>query len=110
MDLNPLFTGINSFRPAGLGGELKLFDLAGIKLVHGWLADPDSPEYAALSTTEDYDTSIDAIVTADTATSGQLVYAEGNEDASITPNSPLSDQDRKKVEDGAFIQSIAQIC
>jgi hypothetical protein len=110
LDLNPLFTGINSFRPAGLGGELKLFDLAGIKLVHGWLADPDSPEYAALSTTEDYDTSIDAIVTADTATSGQLVYAEGNEDASITPNSPLSDQDRKKVEDGAFIQSIAQIC
>lgn len=100
LDLNPLFTGISSFRPAGAGGELKLFELAGIKLVHGWLADPDSHEYAALSTTEDYDTSIDAVVAADTLTHGQLVYAEGTEGTDTGPKSPVSEGNRQKIEDG----------
>jgi len=76
LDLNPLFTGISSFRPAGLGGELKLFALAGIRLVHGWLVDPDSQEYAALAKTEDYDTSVNAIVDADHHMSGRLVVSE----------------------------------
>ena len=49
MDLNPLFTSIDAFRPAGDGGELKLFELAGVKLYHGWLADPDGPEYDVVS-------------------------------------------------------------
>ena len=56
MDLNPLFTGISSFRPAGLGGELKLFELCNVALVHGWLADPSTPEYPVLARAEDYDT------------------------------------------------------
>jgi hypothetical protein len=71
-----LFTGISSFRPAGLGGELKLFELAGIRLVHGWLVDPDSQEHAVLAKTEDYDTSVNAIVDADHLTSGRLVVSE----------------------------------
>lgn len=33
MDLNPLFTGLSSFRPEGSGGELKLFELCNILLV-----------------------------------------------------------------------------
>jgi ubiquitin carboxyl-terminal hydrolase MINDY-1/2 len=85
LDLNPLFTGISSFRPAGDGGQLKLFDLAGIKLVHGWLVDPESQEFPALSKTEDYDTSLDAIVAAD-AVSSRL-----NNDA------PLSEADQELV-------------
>lgn len=75
LDLNPLFTGISSFRPAGEGGELKLFDFAGIKLVHGWLADPSSLEFGALSKTEDYDNSLDVIVAADALTSGKFSEA-----------------------------------
>jgi len=80
-----LFTGISSFRPAGLGGELKLFELAGIRLVHGWLVDPDSQEYAALGKTEDYDTSANAIVDADHLTSGQLVVSE-HEQPRVVPD------------------------
>jgi ubiquitin carboxyl-terminal hydrolase MINDY-1/2 len=78
LDLNPLFTGISSFRPAGEGGQLKLFDLVGIKLVHGWLVDPDSQEFAALSKTEDYDTSLDAIV------AGDAVSGRSNSDTSLS--------------------------
>ncbi|KAG8833911.1 hypothetical protein FRC17_009870 [Serendipita sp. 399] len=104
MDLNPLFTGISSFRPGGEGGELKLFDLAGIKLVHGWIADPDSHEYAALSKTEDYDTSMDAIVAADTAMSGQLVVLESNDiptlNDALSKPAQLSEEEHKKVVDG----------
>ncbi len=85
MDLNPLFTGISSFRPAGEGGELKLFDLAAIQLVHGWLVDPDSQEFGALSKTEDYDTSLDAMVAADAAATGQ------------ENGSTLSEEDQEKV-------------
>jgi len=85
MDLNPLFTGVSSFRPAGEGGELKLFDLASIKLVHGWLADPDSQEFPALSKTEDYDTSLDAMVAADSVTHGKK------------DSDPLSEEDQEKV-------------
>lgn len=75
MDLNPLFTGLSSFRPEGNGGELKLFELCNILLVsyivstgirfanlrsyskvHGWLVDPQSPEHEIVSKAEDYDT------------------------------------------------------
>jgi hypothetical protein len=104
LDLNPLFTGIQSFRPAGEGGELKLFDLAGIKLVHGWIADPDSQEFGALSKTEDYDRSMDAVAIADSLTSGQLVYSESQHELRDTPASPksptFSGEDKKKIEDG----------
>ncbi|KAG8798702.1 hypothetical protein FRC18_008567, partial [Serendipita sp. 400] len=108
MDLNPLFTGISSFRPGGEGGELKLFDLAGIKLVHGWIADPDSSEHAVLSKTEDYDTSMDAIVAADIAMSGQLVVLESNDiptlgDALSKP-AQLSEEEHKKVVDAMLIR------
>lgn len=77
MDLNPLFTGATLFRPAGAsGGELKLFEQANIKLVHGWLVDPDSPEHPALSRTKDYDSSVNLIVQADHVSNGKLVVAD----------------------------------
>ncbi|TCD60335.1 hypothetical protein EIP91_010344 [Steccherinum ochraceum] len=76
MDLNPLFTGATLFRPAGsTGGELKLFSQANIKLVHGWLVDPESPEYPALERTKDYDSSVNLIVEADHVAKGKLVVA-----------------------------------
>jgi len=51
--------------------------------VHGWLVDPDSQEYAALARTEDYDTSVNAIVDADHLMSGKLVTSE-QENAPVT--------------------------
>ncbi|KAJ7266567.1 hypothetical protein C8J57DRAFT_1132345 [Mycena rebaudengoi] len=80
MDLNPLFTGATSFRPAGDGGALKLFEQAGIQLVHGWLVDPDSAEAEAiLSVAQDYDTAVTYIVDADHTAHGQLVIDESRE-------------------------------
>lgn len=108
MDLNPLFSGASSFRPAGTGGELKLFEQAGIKLVHGWLADPDSPEYAVLVKAEDYDSAVNLIVEADHVAKGQLVVSEdelsssqaGSSGSASGTGPALSEEDQKKVEAG----------
>lgn len=108
MDLNPLFTGVSSFRPAGEGGELKLFEQAGIRLVHGWLADPDSQEYQVLAKTEDYDTSVNLLVEADYLTKGQLV---AEEELAASPEAGvasvyenLSPEEREKVQDAIIIR------
>ncbi|KAI0763313.1 hypothetical protein BD413DRAFT_484478 [Trametes elegans] len=104
MDLNPLFTVPTLFRPAGAGGELKLFEQAGIKLVHGWLVDPSSPEYEVLSRTEDYDSSVNLLVEADHVTKGQLVVPD-SDDAAEGParrdsTYTLTPEEQRKVEDG----------
>ncbi|EIN03915.1 hypothetical protein PUNSTDRAFT_55772 [Punctularia strigosozonata HHB-11173 SS5] len=123
MDLNPLFTSHTSFRPAGSdtsGGELQLFDQAGIKLVHGWLVDPDSPEHPAVAKTEDYDTSVNLVVEADHLTKGRLVTTEADylseagpssssagAGSSAGPSSPgyqLSEHDDQKVRDAIAVR------
>jgi ubiquitin carboxyl-terminal hydrolase MINDY-1/2 len=101
MDLNPQFTAVSSFRPAGDGGELKLFDLTGIRLVHGWLVDPDSSEFDVISRVEDYDTSVNLIVSADHLTKGQLVRASENFQSLVMDvGGNWTPEEREKVEDG----------
>lgn len=101
MDLNPLFTNATSFRPAGDAGELKLFEQAGIQLVHGWLVDPDSPESKAVTKFEDYDSSVNLIADADHITKGQLVEVAGSDTAgSSSAADNYTDEDRQKIEDG----------
>ena len=131
MDLNPLFTGSTSFRPAGeAGGELKLFEQAGVRLAHGWLVDPSSPEYAVVARMQDYDTAVNLLVEADYLTKGHFVVAEseyepvpgpssagpsssssagpsrsGSSSARAGPSTPrtydLTLEQQQKVEDGA---------
>ncbi|KAI0636296.1 hypothetical protein C8Q77DRAFT_1102878 [Trametes polyzona] len=116
MDLNPLFTGSTLFRPAGQGGELKLFEQAGIKLVHGWLVDPSSPEHEVLSRTEDYDSSVNLLVEADHVTRGQLVVSEEPQsDAGEAPGQSRSDaaytltpDEQRKVEDALMIRNFIE--
>jgi hypothetical protein len=86
MDLNPLFTSATAFRPGGAGGELQLFQQAGIQLVHGWLADPDSQEAEALAKTPDYDSAVTLIADADHITQGNLVVSEKAKQASRSAN------------------------
>jgi hypothetical protein len=124
LDLNPVFTGSTSFRPAGEGGELKLFEQVGIELVHGWLVDPDSDEYHILQHVRDYDTAVTLIADADHITRGRLlaagVWGEAEPEAGsssqagsgpsgyASPSSPsdtYSDKDREKIEHG-MIQAI----
>lgn len=112
MDLNPLFTSMDAFRPAGTGGELKLFEQTGIQLVHGWLVDPDSPEHRALSKTQDYDTSVNLLAEADHLTKGHLMQDEAGSVAQLDypgESSPtLTAEERQKVEDGKSCLSCMQ--
>jgi ubiquitin carboxyl-terminal hydrolase MINDY-1/2 len=103
MDLNPMFTDPIKFRPAGKGGELALFSRAGIQLVHGWLVDPNSSEHPAISKLEDYDSTVNLIVEADHLTSGKLVGPDFDQSGSgfTSPTAILSNDDRRKVEDGS---------
>ncbi|KAJ6578055.1 hypothetical protein B0H19DRAFT_985595 [Mycena capillaripes] len=108
MDLNPLFTGATSFRPAGDGGALKLFKQAGIKLVHGWLVDPESAEAAAImSRAQDYDTAVTYIVDADHTAKGQLVVHESNvpvAGSSSSSGANWTPDERSKIEDAMAIR------
>ncbi|KIY42879.1 DUF544-domain-containing protein, partial [Fistulina hepatica ATCC 64428] len=116
MDLNPVFTGATDFRP-GEGGELKLFEQAGITLVHGWLVDADASDAKWTAKVSDYDTAVALIAEADHLTKGQLVFSEGpatnsmeavgeaetapeEPSSSTTPpaSQPLSDADKEKIE------------
>ncbi len=103
MDLNPIFTGPTLFRPSSHGGELELFKLAKIKLVHGWLVDPQSPEAPAVMKVEDYDAAADLLAAADHITMTQS--AVGRDNAQVASSSKadstmLSNEDQAIVEDG----------
>lgn len=107
MDLNPLFNAAMSFRPGGAGGELKLFEQAGIQLVHGWLVDPESAEAKALEVTPDYDSAVTLLAGADHLTQGEFV---GNRDAvpqaGPSNHTNLPDHDRQKIETGNVALSL----
>jgi ubiquitin carboxyl-terminal hydrolase MINDY-1/2 len=107
MDLNPVFTGAKSFRPHGLGGELKLFEQVGIDLVHGWLVDPESPEAGAVSRTQDYDSSVMLIAEVDHITKGRFVLDDSDAPQAGSSKSPVfSDEERTKIEDATTATSI----
>ena len=106
MDLNPVFTAATSFRPAGAGGELKLFEQVNIKLVHGWIVDPDSDEADAIAKTPDYDSAVNLIVDADHTTNGHLVMSEdalgvGGSVPNGHAHRTLTEEERDKVARGA---------
>ena len=101
MDLNPLFTNATSFRPAGDAGELKLFEQAGIQLVHGWLVDPESREFKAVTKFEDYDSAVNLVADADYTTKGQLVEVAGSQQAGTSSSAVnYTEEERQKIEDG----------
>jgi ubiquitin carboxyl-terminal hydrolase MINDY-1/2 len=102
MDLNPLFTGAQSFRPGGQGGgELKLFEQVGIELLHGWLVEPGTPEAEVLAKTEDYDNAAILVAEADHISKGQLVMDDSDIPQAGSSSGPVySDEERQKIEDG----------
>jgi len=106
MDLNPLFTMSTSFRPAGAGGELKLFEQVGISLVHGWLVDPQSPEGKTLEKIQDYDSAVSLIAEVDHLTHGRFVIDEDVQDPP-TPTSPTTnwtESEKAKIEDAIIVR------
>jgi hypothetical protein len=106
MDLNPLFTMSTSFRPAGAGGELKLFEQVGISLVHGWLVDPQSLEGKTLEKIHDYDSAVSLIAEVDHLTNGRFVVDEDVQ-APPSPTSPCTnwtESEKIKIEDAIIVR------
>ncbi|GAA5898823.1 uncharacterized protein JCM6883_003437 [Sporobolomyces salmoneus] len=65
LNLNPQFTRIDGFTSSSTSGqgELALFSLAQIPLLHGWIADPaDEEPYEVLREARDYDRAIELMV------------------------------------------------
>ncbi|GAA5997820.1 hypothetical protein JCM11641_002439, partial [Rhodosporidiobolus odoratus] len=66
LTLNPRFSAIDAFCGAGEAGELALFELAQIPLLHGWLADKQKAEEFEVMAGEkgcvDYDTALERLV------------------------------------------------
>jgi MINDY deubiquitinase len=111
MDLNPVFTSSTAFRPSGGGGgELKLFEHVGIKLVHGWLVDAGSQEAKALERAPDYDTAVGLIAEVDHLTNGKFVVdesttteepvASGSSSSPMSPARTLTDKQHDMIADG----------
>lgn len=115
MDLSPLFTSPTSFLPSP-GGELALFQAAGIPLYHGWLVDPDTPEAEVMGRAGDYDTAVNMIVEADHASEGRLLVgndtsrgdfgsaAGGRAGPSGSGTSREEEESAKKIGDAMTIQ------
>ncbi|KAF8149069.1 hypothetical protein B0H34DRAFT_194107 [Crassisporium funariophilum] len=108
LDLNPVFTSLTSFRPAGDGGALQLFAQVNIPLVHGWLVDPSSPEYPVLKRVRDYDNAVMLIAEVDHLTRGKFVV-DDNAIPHESPESPgvgrmWTEEERAKIEDAVVVK------
>ncbi|KAF9014066.1 hypothetical protein BDQ17DRAFT_1386609 [Cyathus striatus] len=106
LDLNPVFTSATTFNPTGHGeAGLKLFEQAGIPLVHGWLVDPDSHESKSLKKVQDYDNAVNLIAEADHITNGRLVVNPRQE--VVEPGSPVrnyTEEERTKIDDAITVR------
>jgi ubiquitin carboxyl-terminal hydrolase MINDY-1/2 len=93
---NPNFTS-TAFCP--IGDEARPFEILGISLVHGWLVDPASPEYAAVKRVGDYQSARNLLVEA-----GFL-----KQDTNLTgaagpsrPNRNPTEEAKEKYNDGVY--------
>jgi ubiquitin carboxyl-terminal hydrolase MINDY-1/2 len=96
MSFNPVFTSI-TFRP--IGDELRLFETTGIPLVHGWLVDPASPEYAAVGRVENYESAQNLMVDA------ACLIQDSNPAGAAGPSRPninLTEEEKEKYNDGVY--------
>ena len=109
MDLNPVFTSLSSFShsPNSPTHAPTLFNLSGVRLVHGWLADPQSRAYSVLERVKDYDAATTLIVGCDAVMGGQLVESVGgggNEDGGGGEGGEeRSAEERQMIEDGEYL-------
>lgn len=78
LDVDVGFESIRSFSPSARGsdggGELSLFKLCNVPLVHGWLPDPADPEtYKAVTAAGSYNKATDLVVKGDEIADGAVV-------------------------------------
>lgn len=82
LDVDVGFDSITSFAATagndGGAGELALFRLCGVQLVHGWLPDPaDAETYQAVQEARSYNKATDVVVKGDAVADGAVVRDRG---------------------------------
>lgn len=100
LDVDIEFDGINNFKGISErdSGELSVFEYAGVELVHGWLADPSSPEeYEALMRAGSYEGAQITLVNGmEAETKTKQVDKRLGEEITV----PLSPEDEAMIQDG----------
>ncbi|KAL5634613.1 hypothetical protein ACGC1H_002605 [Rhizoctonia solani] len=114
MDLNPVFTDLSAFSvsPLSTTHAPTLFNLSRVRLVHGWLADPQSPAYAALEKVKDYDAATNLIVSCDSLMGGRMVERIGEGGSRDAPKSDAddatSDEHRRMIEEAFLVRDFLE--
>lgn len=112
LTLNPRFGSIDGFRETeSATGELALFRLSGIELVHGWVVDPQDEETwrVVVEGCGDYDTAVERVVEGEILSGGT---GEGEGEAEmveeVARRSRWTPSEERQVREGAFLSSPSQ--
>lgn len=115
IDLNPRFGTIDGFKESGsslgAGGELSLFSLSKVPLVHGWIADPQEEAWDVLvgSVDGDYDRAVERVLEGEEISgSGASEEVEQSEEEmlkEVERRSLWTKEQEKKVRDGQSLRS-----
>ncbi|CAE6447104.1 unnamed protein product [Rhizoctonia solani] len=116
MDLNPVFTNLSAFStsPSSTTHAPTLFELSRVRLVHGWLADPQSPAYAALDKVRDYDAATNLIVSCDSLMGGRMVESVGEsggggeEIPKSNADGPTTDEHRRMIGEAFLVRDFLE--
>ncbi|CDW99283.1 hypothetical protein [Sporisorium scitamineum] len=107
LDVDVGFDSITSFAATpgndGGAGELALFRLCGVQLVHGWLPDPaDAETYQAVQAAGSYNKATDVVVRGDEIADGAVVRDRGVGALAAKLSRPASSSNGKQPERQAW--------
>ncbi|KAG0194215.1 hypothetical protein DFQ28_000934 [Apophysomyces sp. BC1034] len=112
LDVNIRFSSINGFEPTA---ELALFDLFGVDLVHGWIADPQDNEtyQVVVKQCGSYNAVVECVVQGDTICNGTVVESRERQEQECQNQvtREWAQEDEQKLHQGlvasAFLQDTA---
>lgn len=89
LNVNPSFLSHSAFVPEGDGGELALFELAGVRLTHGWVVESEEDK-EVMGRVGSWDAAQAKMV------EGQVAEAELEKTGGVT------EEGMRKIEDGEY--------
>ncbi|KAI9488258.1 hypothetical protein BDB00DRAFT_849234 [Zychaea mexicana] len=110
LDVNVRFSSIRGFEPTA---ELAMFDLFGVDLVHGWLADPQDRETYRIVAEKcgSYNSVVECVVRGDTLSSGAVVESADGKHAMNGGSKQWSPEEERQIQEGlvaaAFLEDTA---
>ncbi|KAG8781519.1 hypothetical protein FRC12_021830 [Ceratobasidium sp. 428] len=120
MDLNPVFTSLTSFSQSlhSPTHPTTLFNLSRIRLVHGWLADPQAEHiYKVLDKVRDYDTATTLIASCDAFMGGAMVESVGGSGSGVNGgdgseneggSGPKSAEEKQMIQDAFLVRDFLE--